>query len=447
MALEELNIAVAADKTYAPAFNALGLVHMDLKEDDQAEKYFRQAIKIDPSNSETKNNYGMFLCQRGRQKEGIRQLLDALKNPLYATPDVAYKNAGLCARKAGDTKSAEEYFLKALKLNPNQPQALYNLAEINYQRDDYAAAKQYMSRYFTVTENAGPEALWLAARIERKIGDRTALANYGLQLRRRYPSAPETKAFTGRSLRMTEPAEEPLFDPEVPAPAEAAPQADSPGAQLLDERRNQGLSLGDIARQLKLSVRQIEALERDDYASFSGPVFVRGFLRNYAKLLHLDPEPLLAAASLSVAPAAVHATAEAYVPVSAASPERRRKFIAWGAFVVLVVLVVFLLAANVSKNRPNTQAPETAQPTPAETPSTLAATPQHADSPPAASKSPAPSAAAEPTAKICRPLPLPLRNRRNRNRLPPLLRRQRLQQRQLRLPRHSGLPSRQCQTP
>jgi len=198
---------------------------------------------------------------------------------------------------------------------------------------------------------------------------------------------------------MTEPAEEPLFDPEVPAPAEAVPQADSPGAQLLDERRNQGLSLGDIARQLKLSVRQIEALERDDYASFSGPVFVRGFLRNYAKLLHLDPERLLAAASLSVAPAAVHATAEAYVPVSAASPERRRKFIAWGAFVVLAVLVVFLLAANVSKNRPNTQGPETAQPTPAGTPSTPAATPQHADSPPAASKSPTLAAAAEPTAK------------------------------------------------
>jgi type IV pilus assembly protein PilF len=168
---------------------------MELKDDDEAEKYFRQALKIDPSNSEAKNNYGQFLCQRGRQKEGIRQLLDALKNPLYATPDVAYKNAGLCARKAGDAKSAEEYFLKALKLNPNQPQALYSMAEISYLRDDYGAAKQYISRYLTVVENAGPEALWLGARIERKIGDRTALANYGMQLRRRYPSSPQTKAF------------------------------------------------------------------------------------------------------------------------------------------------------------------------------------------------------------------------------------------------------------
>jgi type IV pilus assembly protein PilF len=44
-------------------------------------------------------------------------------------------------------------------------------------------------------ENPGPEALWLGARIEHRLGDRTALANYGQQLRRRYPSSPETKAY------------------------------------------------------------------------------------------------------------------------------------------------------------------------------------------------------------------------------------------------------------
>jgi type IV pilus assembly protein PilF len=195
IALEELNTAVSADKTYAPAYNALGLVYMELKEDSKAESNFRQAIRLDPSSSEAKNNYGLFLCQRGRENEGIRQLLEALKNPLYPTPDVAYKNAGLCARKAGDTKAAEGYFMQALKFNPKQPQALYGLAEIDYSRDDLAGAKQYINRYFSAVENAGPEALWLAARVERKLGDRPALANYGMQLRRRYPSAPETKAF------------------------------------------------------------------------------------------------------------------------------------------------------------------------------------------------------------------------------------------------------------
>jgi type IV pilus assembly protein PilF len=195
VALEELNTAVSADKSYAPAYNALGLVYMELKDDAKADKNFRQAIKLDPSSSEAKNNYGMFLCQRGREQDGVRQLLDALKNPLYSTPDVAYKNAGLCERKAGDTKAAEEYFTRALKLNPRQPQALYGMAEIEYLRDDYAGAKQYVARYLAVAEPPGPEALWLGARVERKLGDRTALTNYGVQLRRRYPSAPETKAF------------------------------------------------------------------------------------------------------------------------------------------------------------------------------------------------------------------------------------------------------------
>ena len=195
VALEELNTAIAADKNYAPAYNALGLVYMELKEDDKAENNFRQAIRLDPSSSEAKNNYGMFLCQRDREKEGIRELLEALKNPLYPTPDVAYKNAGLCARKAGDIAAAERYFTQALKLNPKQPQAAYSLAEINYARDDYTAAKGYITRYLAATDAPGPEALWLAARIERKLGDRTALANYGMKLRRLYPSSPETKAF------------------------------------------------------------------------------------------------------------------------------------------------------------------------------------------------------------------------------------------------------------
>ncbi|MBZ0091370.1 MAG: DUF4115 domain-containing protein [Sulfuricellaceae bacterium] len=53
--------------------------------------------------------------------------------------------------------------------------------------------------------------------------------------------------------------------------------------------------MNEVARQLKLSVRQIEALEADDYGSLPGPTFVRGFVRNYAKILRIDPAPVLSA--------------------------------------------------------------------------------------------------------------------------------------------------------
>ncbi len=68
----------------------------------------------------------------------------------------------------------------------------------------------------------------------------------------------------------------------------------SAGKALAEARERLGLSVAEVAAQLRLSPRQIEALEADDHASLPGKTFLRGFLRNYAKLLQLDPELLLA---------------------------------------------------------------------------------------------------------------------------------------------------------
>ena len=59
----------------------------------------------------------------------------------------------------------------------------------------------------------------------------------------------------------------------------------SPGAQLAAAREMSGLSITDIARQLKLSPWQVEALESGDYRRLPGAVFVRGFIRNYARVV------------------------------------------------------------------------------------------------------------------------------------------------------------------
>jgi len=183
-----------------------------------------------------------------------------------------------------------------------------------------------------------------------------------------------------------------------PGNGAAAPAAShSPGVQLLAERRNQGLSLGDIARQLKLSVRQVEALERDEYDSFQGSVFVRGFLRNYARLLGLDPDRLLQAAGASAAPVAVQAAPSAQEPRATPNPERRFRVLTWGGFVALATLVVMLLASNVSKEqqRAGHVARESSSPTepaPTALPQTASTTPgEETREPPA--QAPAGSAA------------------------------------------------------
>ncbi|WP_177257274.1 RodZ domain-containing protein [Nitrosovibrio sp. Nv17] len=65
------------------------------------------------------------------------------------------------------------------------------------------------------------------------------------------------------------------------------------GDALRSARLARGMSVGDAARQLRLSVRQITALEQDDYDKLAGGTFLRGFVRNYARLLQMDAKPLL----------------------------------------------------------------------------------------------------------------------------------------------------------
>lgn len=68
-----------------------------------------------------------------------------------------------------------------------------------------------------------------------------------------------------------------------------------PGRLLAEAREQRNQTVADIAQQLKLSPSQIEALESDAYEKLPGPIFVRGFIRNYAKLVGLDGERLVTA--------------------------------------------------------------------------------------------------------------------------------------------------------
>lgn len=69
--------------------------------------------------------------------------------------------------------------------------------------------------------------------------------------------------------------------------------AATPGVLLCAARRAAGLTIADVAAQMRIAPRQVEAIEADRYDQLPGAVFVRGFIRNYARLLKIDPVPLL----------------------------------------------------------------------------------------------------------------------------------------------------------
>lgn len=115
------------------------------------------------------------------------------------------------------------------------------------------------------------------------------------------------------------------------------------GVQLAHARMQQGRTVAEMAQQLKLLPRQIEALEEGRFAALPGPVFVRGFVRNYARALGLDPEPLLEMLGEQDRGKEVVLT-----PVSNARGEIRvRRFRPWRVLLryVLPVLVLVLVVS------------------------------------------------------------------------------------------------------
>lgn len=96
-----------------------------------------------------------------------------------------------------------------------------------------------------------------------------------------------------------------MNEPEDTTPEEV-PQAppEYPGRRLREAREAKGLTVADVAHAIKFSVRQIEALEADDYAILPGVTFIRGAVRSYAKFLKLDATSLLSMLD-TAAPAAL----------------------------------------------------------------------------------------------------------------------------------------------
>lgn len=67
----------------------------------------------------------------------------------------------------------------------------------------------------------------------------------------------------------------------------------SVGQQLLAAREARGLTADDVAKAIKLSFRQVKALEADDWPNLPGKTIIRGFVRNYARLLNLNPDQFM----------------------------------------------------------------------------------------------------------------------------------------------------------
>lgn len=195
-ALDHLGRALEVDSSYIQANSVRGLVYASLRENDKAEADFARALSRAPNDPEVNNNYGWFLCETGRERQSIPYFEKALKDPLYETPDRAHTNAGNCLLRIGDLDGAQSFLLKAIQTSRSGAvQARTGLARLLYMRGNWQESLHYLNEAMRLMDPPSAEALWLAVRLGRKLGQRSNEHEHIAQLRNRYPTSAEYQEF------------------------------------------------------------------------------------------------------------------------------------------------------------------------------------------------------------------------------------------------------------
>jgi len=185
----------------------VGSVHFGLayyfeqiKEFEKSEKSYKKALKLEPKNPDFLNGYGSFLCNKKDYSGADKYFNQAIGNPIYADVESAYVNAGVCARLAKEDAKAASYFRKALNRNSKLPQALIEMAEIEFDKKRYERANRYIKRYEEISKPSS-RSLWLALRVAHYLKDKNELSSYALKLERMFPDSDETAEFLDNKSR------------------------------------------------------------------------------------------------------------------------------------------------------------------------------------------------------------------------------------------------------
>lgn len=194
-ALEETRVALAAKPDIPEAYSLRGLIYAAMGDVRQAEEAFQRTLQLFPTDGNTMHNYAWFMCQQGRFPEANAMFAKTLAQPQYREVTRTLLAQGVCHARSNNWLEAERVLARAFELDPSSPVVAFNLSEVLLRRGELERARFYVRRVNSVPEQVTAQSLWLAARVERRMGNFDVLQELGRQLRERFPQAPETIQF------------------------------------------------------------------------------------------------------------------------------------------------------------------------------------------------------------------------------------------------------------
>ncbi|RYZ95110.1 MAG: type IV pilus biogenesis/stability protein PilW [Moraxellaceae bacterium] len=189
-ARHHLTKAFDIDKNSAGATNAMAMLYQLEGELPLAEDQFKLAIKRDKNLTVAHNNYGIFLYNQKRYQEAYTQFELAAADLGFINRSQALTNVGRAALKLGNTVRAQAAFEHACILDRKNADAYIEVADINFQNQEYSEAKRNLDM-FVVLANQTPRSLMLGIKLERVFGNKDKEASLALILKNNFPYSKE----------------------------------------------------------------------------------------------------------------------------------------------------------------------------------------------------------------------------------------------------------------
>lgn len=193
-ALDELKQAVAIDPNLPDAYEMRALIYDAMGDDPRAVSNYKQALSLNERNGSVLHNYGWYLCRKRQFAEADALFERASSLPQTMSTSKTMLARGVCQISAGLYPEAEKTLVHSYELDPSNPATAFNLASVLYRRGELERARFYIRRVNNVPAQVTAESLWLAIRIEHKLGNGNGRDDMSAQLRSRFPTARETNA-------------------------------------------------------------------------------------------------------------------------------------------------------------------------------------------------------------------------------------------------------------
>ena len=187
-ARSEFDLATTIFPQIDSAYHAKGLMYSQIGEYALADENFAKAVSLNRKNYIAVNDYGIYLCQQKQTQKGITQLMTIEDDTANDQALGTLLGLGICHSFANNYVQGNNYLRRVLEQAPSLPQALLPLAEMQYEQKEYLSSRAFLERYFS-TGTLSERSLYLAAKVEKKMGADSKAKLYRNELRQRFPQS------------------------------------------------------------------------------------------------------------------------------------------------------------------------------------------------------------------------------------------------------------------